>query len=452
MGNGYICAIAHQRQKIMTKQILRQALTMMRQHKLFTGMYIGGTAISIALAMTIFIILYIKLGPIYPEYNRDRMVSLSYINYIEDYRGDKSRIFGAASPIFLQKIREEAKHLDEMCIYKMNPWYDQEIIVTAAKNGAETDAYTYSRVDSKFWKVFNFKFIDGRPFTHAEENKPLVVITSKLAKELFAQENVSGEDIYIDTVRYKIAGVVEEANTCIGTAFTTSHLWIPSQYKYEMPDYNNNIIGNESPVMLATSPEATDSLINEINDIFERLKQEQSDSRYSDFQLYLHKYWETAFNFVSPEDGKNSFFTAIAKYLYVIFAFLLIPALNLSGMISSRMSSRMVEVGVRKAYGATGQSIIKQVLCENLLLTTTGAVIGLALSYLIMGVGYNWVLSIFDKGRDEIVSGVSTEMLFNPTIISVVLLLTMVVNIASALIPTIFALRNNIIESLYHRR
>ena len=452
MGNGYICAIAHQRQKIMTKQILRQALTMMRQHKLFTGMYIGGTAISIALAMTIFIILYIKLGPIYPEYNRDRMVSLSYINYVEEEGGHKTRIFGVASPIFLQKIREEAKHLDEMCIYKMNPWYDQEIIVTAAKNGAETDAYTYSRVDSKFWKVFNFNFIDGRPFTHEEENKPLVVITSKLAKELFAQECVSGEDLYIDTVRYKIAGVVEEANTCIGTSFTTSHLWIPSEYKYDMPDYNNNIIGNESPVMLATSPEATDSLINEINDIFERLKQEQSDSRYSDFQLYLNKYWETAFNLLSPSDAKNSFFAAIAKYLYVIFAFLLIPALNLSGMISSRMSSRMVEVGVRKAYGATGQSIIKQVLCENLLLTTIGAVIGLALSYLIMGAGYEWVISIFDKGRDEIVSGVSTEMLFNPTIISVVLLLTLAVNIASALIPTIFALRSNIIESLYHRR
>ena len=52
---------------------------MMRQHKLFTGMYIAGTAISIAMAMAIFIILYIKLGPIYPEYNRDRTVSMSLV-------------------------------------------------------------------------------------------------------------------------------------------------------------------------------------------------------------------------------------------------------------------------------------------------------------------------------------------------------------------------------------
>ena len=118
----------------------------------------------------------------------------------------------------------------------------------------------------------------------------MVIITSKIAKELFSKENVSGEDIYIDTVRYKIAGVVEEANTCIGTAYTNDHLWIPSQYKYDGYDHRDHIIGNDSPVMLATSPEATDSLINEIKDIFERLKQEQAGSKYSDYEIYLNKY------------------------------------------------------------------------------------------------------------------------------------------------------------------
>ena len=58
----------------MKNQFLRQAWTMMKQHRLFTGMYLIGTAVSIALAMTLFIIFYIKLGPVYPEYNRHRMV------------------------------------------------------------------------------------------------------------------------------------------------------------------------------------------------------------------------------------------------------------------------------------------------------------------------------------------------------------------------------------------
>ena len=41
--------------------------------------YLIGTAVSITLAMTLFIIFYIKLGNIYPEENRDRMVVISDI-------------------------------------------------------------------------------------------------------------------------------------------------------------------------------------------------------------------------------------------------------------------------------------------------------------------------------------------------------------------------------------
>ena len=44
------------------------------------------------------------------------------------------------------------------------------------------------------------------------------------------------------------------------------------------------------------------------------------------------------------------------------------------------------------------------------------------------------------------------EMLLNPTIVAIVLLVTVVLNIASALVPTVLALRTNIIESLYNRR
>ena len=60
------------------------------------------------------------------------------------------------------------------------------------------------------------------------------------------------------------------------------------------------------------------------------------------------------------------------KYIYIILAFLFIPALNLSGMISSRMNSRLAELGVRKAYGATNAQILWQLLWENLFLTFLG--------------------------------------------------------------------------------
>ena len=94
----------------MIRQFFRQAWTMMKQHRLFTGMYLVGTAVSIALAMTLFIIFYIKLGPIYPEYNRDRTVSMSLV-YCQGEGENKTRMYGLASPIFLQKKRKSQQRL-----------------------------------------------------------------------------------------------------------------------------------------------------------------------------------------------------------------------------------------------------------------------------------------------------------------------------------------------------
>lgn len=50
---------------------------MIKQHRLFTGIYVVGTGLSIALVMTLFIIFYVKFAPIYPEYNRNRMLTVT---------------------------------------------------------------------------------------------------------------------------------------------------------------------------------------------------------------------------------------------------------------------------------------------------------------------------------------------------------------------------------------
>ena len=140
----------------------------------------------------------------------------------------------------------------------------------------------------------------------------------------------------------------------------------------------------------------------------------------------------------------------IKKFLYVIMAFLFIPALNLSGMISSRMNSRLAEIGVRKAYGATNAQILWQLLCENLLLTLIGSVVGLVLSYIIVNSLYTSLTSIITRYAAHY--DTPMHMLFSTQIFIVTLLLCVLLNIASALLPALFALRKNIVQSLYDKR
>ena len=106
----------------------------MKQHRLFTGMYLAGTAISIAMAMAVIITLYIKLGPIYPEYNRDRTLTIGWIQ--EKLIGEDYSRFGGVSHHFVESIKSEAKNLDILCV-RWNGQRQPTSIITNEKNDTE---------------------------------------------------------------------------------------------------------------------------------------------------------------------------------------------------------------------------------------------------------------------------------------------------------------------------
>lgn len=71
----------------------------------------------------------------------------------------------------------------------------------------------------------------------------------------------------------------------------------------------------------------------------------------------------------------------VRRFILIIVILLLVPAINLSSMTLSRMRKRMTEIGVRKAFGATANELLRQVFWENLILTLLAGVLGLILSY-----------------------------------------------------------------------
>ena len=58
---------------------LRQALAMMREEKLYSAMYICGTALAIAFTMLIAEVYYVKTADIAPEVNRSKTYYLEYM-------------------------------------------------------------------------------------------------------------------------------------------------------------------------------------------------------------------------------------------------------------------------------------------------------------------------------------------------------------------------------------
>ena len=141
----------------------------------------------------------------------------------------------------------------------------------------------------------------------------------------------------------------------------------------------------------------------------------------------------------------------------LLIVFLIVPALNLSGMIAGRMDGRLSEMGICRAFGATRSYLLRQVLNENLVLTLIGGFIGLLISWGILVLGRNWVFDFFSPGfyffkenTDDVL--LRSEMLFSPWIFLSAFLVCAILNVTSAIIPAWNSLRTEIVYSLNQKK
>ena len=145
-------------------------------------------------------------------------------------------------------------------------------------------------------------------------------------------------------------------------------------------------------------------------------------------------------------------FSAVRQLILVVVALLMVPALNLSGLISGRMDERLAEMGIRKSFGASRFTLLKQIINENLLLTLFGGLLGLLLSWIFLYTSRNWIFYLFDAMPEEVPEGIdyaiSCDMLFAPIVFIIAFTLCVSLNLLSAFLSAWNALRKPLTHSL----
>lgn len=427
----------------MIRNYITQALTMMRQQKLYTAIYTGATAISLALAMTLFIVFHTRYSPAYPEYSRERIISVEVIK-VNSFKGGGYINYTGPNYLpddFIPLIKDidGIKNISRYCYSDV-----ESMIVNDEEIGFQPMC-----VDDNYWKIFDFEFIAGAPFGEKELYDAKAVITESVAKEMFARTDVVGENILVNNKRpCTIVGVVKDAHDCM--YYTSKKIFFPRYFEYRSNDNDDiELFGSNMLYIEAEKISAMENIKKEIKERYARYINEKiQHNNYEEYNytMYIYSHWQQAFN----SSCDDTVWELFKNYFYIILAFLFIPALNLSGMIYSRMNSRLCEIGVRKAYGATNAQILWQILCENLFLTFIGALAGLVLSYILVYYTTDDILAIIFGYKSEY--EYPAEHLFSPRIFTITLLLCFVLNIASSLLPAMLALRKNIVQSLYNKR
>lgn len=437
----------------MQRTYLTQAFTLLKQNRLFSMLYIVGTGLAIAMTVIVAVVYYVKLAPIYPEENRKNTLYLTHVSFKSE---QESRTYQSAlSYRALQEWIYPLKNVVAVSARFSNAM--DYYIQPADRSGDFRPALKL--VDPAFFRIYALQFLEGHPFTEADLASGIhtAVISDDLARRLFGTtEGVVGRSFSMDYVNYHVCGVVR------GASFLTrqSYAQVYAPYSIES-NYKDPVVssfpycGLFNVTFLVKDNAQAKALRAEIKDLTRRVNAQYKGQ----WQMEL---WEQPTSHALsvfkeyPADTSFSSWKVAGRLTLWVLVLLLVPSLNLNGLIASRMESRLPEMGVRKSFGASRSALLSQVMWENFFLTLVGGLLGLLVAWIMLYVGRGWIFMLFDSWPMDIPEEanlyVSGEMLFAPVVFLIAFLLCLVLNLLSALWPAWMSLRKPIVYSLYEKR
>ncbi len=240
-------------------------------------------------------------------------------------------------------------------------------------------------VDSGFLNVFSFPLIEGNT-TKALSNTYSLVITQKLSKKLFGNENAMGKVVRIDSVdNFTVTGILKDLPN--NTAFNFEYL-LPWSYMKKINQYDeawgNNSIQTYILLKPGISQKAFDAKIKNIT--ISHSTNSKSPSTTQVFTQLFRDQWlySKAENgkFVGGRIEQVKLFGIIAAFI------LLIACINFMNLSTARSEKRAKEVGIRKVVGAQKHWLIIQFIGESIMLAFLAGILAIILVELSLG-SYN---------------------------------------------------------------
>lgn len=440
---------------------VRHAVALIRADKLFSTIYIAGTAVAIASAMVIAIVLNMLLADIPPESNRSRTLYLFGSFFTESVTAK-----GESPHIGLSSLALDS------CLRQMN-------CVEAAMGDGSNTCYRfpasderYSRhasvyampTDYDFFRIYDLDFLSGRPFSEKEfrDGERVVVISDKVRERLNLE---GGSSILIDNLPFHVVGIVKPVSALMRYAAADVFLPYTIEELHFRPDREDPGIdgpysGNMEVRILLRKGFSRQDFLDELEPL--RLNYNAVCSAAAgekvEMVFIVRSHFYGTINFFPTEVGDEST-SAMALNLmlptFLMLMFLLLPALNLSGLVTNRMEARRAEMGIRKAFGAKRRTLLREVISENLVLTLCGGLVGWVLSWLfILAIRrHPLFLNMFvHNGQTSLDTSLDFRMFVTPTLFLIVFLCCSVLNLMVALIPAWASLRKPIVESLNQKR
>ena len=358
------------------KTSLKLAIKVLGRRKFFTFISLFGISMTLVVLMVATAVLDNVFAPHTPESRFDRVLMV----YRVTMSGKGETQSSEPGYAFLERFVKPLHNVEAFGVFT-NPQ------TMGLYPGTERIDAVVKRTDGGYWRVLDFRFLEGRPFTAQEDESGalVAVINDTLREKLFGNATAVGKAFEVDGRRFTVVGVVPSVSITRIAAF--ADVWLPIG-SLQDGGFRRQMMGGANGLILAHKRSDFDAIRAEFKD---RMRDFPLDRKhFSEIRTGLDTPFE-AFARIATWNRNDTRGPLIVMTVFAVAAllFMTLPALNLITLNLSRILERSSEIGVRKAFGATRGALVRQFVVENIVLTLIGGVIGFLLAVGILAIVTN---------------------------------------------------------------
>jgi len=348
---------------------LKIAIRNLFRNGIYSGINVAGLAVS--LTAVIIIALWVE-----NEMTFDRWYSNTDNLYLTGISDEDEAILNSSEPLFktLQKSYPEVKRVAHF----MN---DKDVILYTQDDEMNGFNDLGAWVDSTIFKMLDVKFIRGSAQVAFKPAFP-IVLSEGLAKKLFGDEDPIGQTLRVNnyTEAHQVTGIFREQPKNTSFRFQWLMPFAVNVKRHADAGWNPENDWNTYyfKCWVELHPNADVIALNE------KLKIIGNERIGSDIFLYPVSRHYLYGEFADGKPVASKRVREIQELSFIALIILLIACINFTNLATARSEKRMMEMGVRKTFGAKRAHLIGQLMRESALLTVTSITFALLIIWTVM--------------------------------------------------------------------